>query len=103
MVAWRNDVHDPVPAEYSFTKLDVPELTSEPLPTLILTPTPTPLATETAVPSTPTTPQPGNTNSGTARPGTISPLVPIILGIAPALLLVVIIIWFKRSANETRR
>ena len=102
LVAWWNNVRDAGPADYSFTKLNAPELPSVPLPTLNPSPTPTSYPTETVPLSTPSVaPQPiGGTDPG--GPANRSPVIAIILGIIPAVLLIGVILFIKRPNQGSR-
>ncbi len=80
---------------YSYGILDVPELPLVPLPTLTATPTAIPAATATLSAAIPTSlPRPVLTdtqNDGSSLP-TNNPATPLIIGVAPAILLILVTI-----------
>ena len=102
LAAWRNDVRVKNGAWFSYTRLDSPEYPLEALPLSMPTPTPNKLLSSSGAESTPTLPRPTSAVTTDPQPENASsskifsnPANLILLGTAPAILLVVVAILLK--------
>lgn len=108
LVTWESDIlRDHLNgAWYSYTVLDAPELPVVPLPNLTATPTPPATATPTTLLPTPTsTPRAvlsGQSEDLAAATGMNDPAAPVIVGVAPVVLLIAVAIVVQRLYYRAR-
>jgi len=106
LVAWRDDVAEAVPAEYTYEVLNTPELPVVPLPAPTAMPTSAPLVTQITETSTPTPALPGlmNTqNSGINASNIENPSRPVMIALIPVILFVAGFIVFRLWYQSNRQ